>query len=75
MSGLPFVLSTAVRSRNCDDRIVVRVYTATGKLIFKFQLHLNSSIWLVATVLNRSGPQKAKKKAFLKIYSKGIYFT
>lgn len=77
MSGLPFFvcLQQCNPITLCEDRIVVFVYTATEKVL-KFQLNLNRDTWLIATVLNRADPQKAKKRErlFFFLY-KGIYFT
>lgn len=45
----------------CDDGNVF-VYTAAEKLIFKFQLNVNSRMWILATILDRAGEQEAKKE-------------
>lgn len=46
----------------CDDGNVVFVCTAVKELILKFQLNINSHIWIVATILDGAGEQKPKKR-------------
>lgn len=46
----------------CDDGNVVFVCPAAEELIFKFQLNVNSHMWIVATILDRAGEQEAKKE-------------
>lgn len=64
MNGMPFfsVLQQCYPITICDDGNVVFVYTAAEELIFKFQLNVNSQMWIVATILDRAGEREAKKE-------------